>query len=79
MITARISNGTFILGIDAENVRQLKGGQPIHVSLSEFGGTDNVAIMYGETLASIRNELEAVFGPLPPEKKLDKVREPQEW
>jgi hypothetical protein len=78
MITARISNGVYLLGLDAENIRMLKEGHPILVSLAEFGGRDNVAIMYGETLEDIKRDLEAVFGPLPPERKVDKVRASQE-
>lgn len=66
VIRARLSNGVFVLGIDAENVRRLKKGQPILVSLAQQGGTDDVMIMYGETLDDICRELEAATGrPLP--------------
>jgi hypothetical protein len=78
MIRARASNGVFILGIDAENVRRLKAGMPIIVSLAELGGTDNVAIMYGETLADIQRELETATGsPLPKAQTLDDLRKQQ--
>lgn len=73
MLRARASNGMFILGIDAENVRRLKSGKPILVSLAQLGGTDDVMIMYGETLDDIRLELEAASGaPLPAETELRK-------
>jgi len=59
MLRARLSNGLFIFGFDAENIRRLTTGQPIMVSLAELGGTDDFAIMYGETLDDIKRELEA--------------------
>ena len=59
MLRARRHDGVFILGIAAENVRRLKAGQPIMVSLAEMGGKDDVIIMYGETLQDIARELEA--------------------
>lgn len=62
MIRARLSDGTFILGIDAENVRRLKSGQPIRVDLKQLGGTDVVAIVYGDTLDEITRELERASG-----------------
>lgn len=67
MIRARLNNGVCILGIDAENVRRLKQGQPIRVDLSQMGGRDTVVLMYGETMAAIARELERLNGkPLPP-------------
>lgn len=66
MLRARASNGVFILGIDAENVKRLKDGKPILISLAELGGSDDVMICYGDTLDDIRKELEAASGaPLP--------------
>ena len=62
MIRARLSNGLFILGIDAENVKRLKDGKPIMVSLAELGGSDDVCIMYGETVQAIADELERASG-----------------
>jgi hypothetical protein len=58
MLIARTSNGVMILGIDAENVRRLKAGQPILKSLAQFGGKDDIVIVYGETLADVQRELE---------------------
>lgn len=62
MLRARTSNGVFILGLDAENIRRLKAGKPILVSLAEMGGTDDVMIMAGDTLEDIKNELESASG-----------------
>ena len=78
MIRARLSNGIFILGIDAENVRRLQAGKPIVVSLAELGGTDAVCIMYGETLQDIGRDLEAAVGaPLPPATLINEARNTQ--
>lgn len=75
MLRARLSSGTFILGIDAENIERLKAGQPIVVSLAELGGTDDVVIMYGETLEAIAKELEKASGQkLPVPTSIDKAR-----
>ena len=62
MLKARLSNGLFILGIDAENVKRLQGGKPIMVSLAALGGTDDIVIMYGNTLDDIKTELESSSG-----------------
>jgi len=65
MIIARASNGVMILGIDAENVKRLKEGKPILKALAQFGGTDDVLIVYGDTLDDVQKQLEKAFGPLP--------------
>lgn len=65
MLIARVSNGMFILGIDAENVRRLKAGQPILKALSMFGGTDDIAIVYGDTLDDVKNQLTKLYGSVP--------------
>lgn len=62
MIRARLSNGTFLMGLDAENIRRLKFDQPIEIDLSLLGGTDKVLLVYGETMQDILDELEAVSG-----------------
>lgn len=78
MLRARMNDGTFILGIDAENVRRLRRGQPIVVCLAELGGTDDVLIMYGDTLQDIQSELERASGrPLPKPTKLEDARNTQ--
>lgn len=75
MLRAKINGGPFILGLDTENIRRLKAGQPILVSLAELGGTDDVLIMAGETLNDIKKELESAFGQaLPEPMDLDKAR-----
>lgn len=65
MLIAHASNGMMILGIDAENVKRLKEGRPILKSLAQFGGTDDILIIYGETLDDVQRQLESVMGPLP--------------
>lgn len=78
MLRARLSNGVFILGIDAENLRRLKAGQPILVSLAELGGTDDVCIVYGDTIDDIKRELEKAAGhPLPQPTPLKTARNEQ--
>jgi hypothetical protein len=77
MLLARASNGVFILGLDAENIRRLMAGKPILVPLAEMGGTDDVLIMAGETLMAILRELETASGQeLPEPKSLDELRKP---
>jgi hypothetical protein len=78
MLRARLNNGVFILGLDAENIRRLKDGKPILVSLAELGGTDDVLIMAGETLNDIAADLEKVTGQkLPKAKSIDELRKTQ--
>jgi hypothetical protein len=66
MIRARLSDGTFLMGIDAGNVKRLKKGQPLNIDLRPLGGSDRVVIIYGETPQAIIAELERAGGPLPP-------------
>lgn len=71
MLRARLSNGDFLFGIDAENVKRLKAGKPLVIDLTLMGGRNKLMICYGETLADIKREWEAVSGqPLPPESPL---------
>lgn len=74
MIRARLSDGTFLFGIDAENVKRLKGGKPLNLDLRQLGGTEQVVVIYGETMQEIVDELEKATGrklppamPLPPD------------
>lgn len=77
MIRARLTNGEFLFGLDAENVRRLKDGQPIVINLQPLGGTDRLMLMYGETLADIMKELEEATGqPLPPAQPWRDPKEP---
>jgi hypothetical protein len=78
MLRARLSNGVFVLGLDAENIRRLQAGQPILVSLAEMGGDDDVLIMAGETLNDIAADLEKVTGQkLPKAKSINELRNTQ--
>lgn len=78
MLRARLTNGMFILGIDAENVKRLKDGKPIMVSLAELGGSDDVCIMYGDTLQAIADDLERASGePLPDATPINEARNTQ--
>jgi len=62
LIRARLSNGTFIFGIDAENVRRLKKGMPLDIDLTMLGGTDKLIMVYGETMGDIVRDLEEASG-----------------
>jgi hypothetical protein len=78
MLRARLSNGVFVLGLDAENIRRLQAGQPILVSLAELGGDDDVLIMAGETMDDIKRELETASGQkLPTAKPIEELRKTQ--
>lgn len=67
MIRVKTNEGLFIMGVDAENIRRLKAGQPLNIDLRPMGGTDRVVIFFGETLKDIMRTLEAANGgPLPP-------------
>lgn len=72
MLKVRLSKAggghTFILGLDANNVRELQKGHPIPVHLKEIGGTDEVVIVYGNTLEAIATELEEWTGSKIPEQ-----------
>ena len=71
MLRARTTDGTAILGLDAENVRRLQAGQPIQVNLEQMGGAHTVLIVYGQTVHDIARDLEQASGaPLPPALRL---------
>lgn len=71
MLRARLSDGAFVLGLDAENVQRLREGKPISVNLAQLGGADHIYIVYGETVEAIARELqEAAGSPLPIPKPL---------
>jgi len=58
MIKAKLTDGSLLFGISAENVKRLKQGQPIHLNLKDMGLEDReVLIMYGETEQDIMAEL----------------------
>lgn len=66
MIRARLSNGTFLFGVDAGNLERLKKGQPLAIDLFALGGRDKLVIIYGDSMADIERDLKKVFGRLPP-------------
>jgi hypothetical protein len=79
MIRARLTNGDFIFGVDAENIRRLTMGQPIIMNLRLMGGTDKLLLVYGETLDDIKRDLERVTAaPLPPAQPLPSDEEPRQ-
>lgn len=65
MIRAKAGD-LLILGVDRENLRRLRGGQPIVVDLTDYGDTRRVLFMYGDTMTDIMRELEASGMKLPP-------------
>lgn len=78
MIRAALTDGRFLFGIDAENVRRLKSGLPIILDLGPLGGKDTVLLMYGETMADILAEMRAANGgPLPVPQPFHDPKEPQ--
>lgn len=67
MLRAKLSDGTFLMGLDRVNINRLTKGEPIAIALQPMGGTDTIIIMFGETLADIKTQWEkANHGPLPP-------------
>lgn len=73
MLKARASNGVFILGLDAENIKRLKQGKPILLSLAELGGTDDIMLMAGDTVQDIMRDIEKASGrklPKPTKRKV---------
>jgi hypothetical protein len=62
MIRARLSNGSYLMGLDAENIKRLTSGQPIEIDLTVLGGTDKVLLVYGETMQAIMDELQEASG-----------------
>lgn len=70
MLRARAGD-LYILGIDAENVRRLQAGQPIHLDLATLGGDGRLLLLYGPTLGDVQRQLEEANGaPLPPASPL---------
>jgi hypothetical protein len=75
LLIARLSDGRFVIGIDSENMRRLKKGEPMKLDLVNFGGVDSALLMYGESLGDVMRELEKALGrklphasPLPDQK-----------
>lgn len=73
MIVAQLSDGRYVIGVDAENVRRLTAGQPMVIDLSKLGGTDSMCVIYGPTLDDVRQQLARVYGdadPIPAAKPM---------
>lgn len=77
MMRARMTNGTFLFGIDAENIKRLKDGKPLVIDLTLLGGHDMLLITYGDTMADIKRDWEKANGPLPPAQPFYDPKEPQ--
>ena len=69
MIRAKMSNDTFLFGLDAVNIFRLMDGQPIHVDLREMGGTDRFVILFGATYEDVLDDIEKVTGVKMPEAR----------
>jgi len=54
----------YVFGLDAENMQRLRSGEPILVDLTQLGGTGEVLIYFGETMANLQHEI-AEFIPPP--------------
>ena len=52
-----IINGNLVLGLDKENVKRLTSDKPILFDGKPFGFDGQIAIVYGETLQDIADEL----------------------
>lgn len=70
MLRLRFNGDTFVLGIDAENIRRLMNKQPIAVDLEELGGTGIIVIMAGETLDDVKKDIESMTDTKLPEIKM---------
>ena len=58
MIKVRMSSGSVLLGITAENVERLLAGQPILLNLKDIGlPSQQIAIIYGPTIADLMDQL----------------------
>lgn len=57
MLKAKDKAGNILLGIDADNVKALKAGNPIHISGCELNIPHDILIIYGETLRDVANEI----------------------
>lgn len=63
MLKVKLSNGLIILGVDKENIyRLVERDEPMVLSLKDVGGTDEICIMYGDTLKDIQNYIEQASG-----------------
>lgn len=65
----------YVLGLEEENIKRLKEGEPILFENKIFGIEGKTLIFYGETHQDLREELTIMFGiaehrePIKPEEK----------
>jgi hypothetical protein len=52
-----------VLGIDEDNVRQLKKGHPIHVYADDLGFAGEIVIHYESTLERLKKRFMGFVGP----------------
>ena len=57
MLKCKNKKGDILLGIDADNVKALKEGNPIHIMGSELNLTHDIMIVYGDTLQDVADLL----------------------
>ena len=68
---ARGTRKCLILGLDAENVRRLTGGQPVVVECGDVNLPPlQVQLIYGETPAALLELLKPMMGDRPPQRRL---------
>lgn len=57
-----VNGDIIVLGIDAENVKRLKDGKPIHVKGTDIDTDSDIYIVYGHTLDDIAKWLQLLLG-----------------
>lgn len=57
MLKIKLSDGTIILGLEAENVKRLKEDSPICVKGKELGLDHDIYIVYGQRIEDITERL----------------------
>lgn len=66
MYRAKLSDGSFIIGLDAEEVEKIKETGALQIDLRLMEGNDLVTIMYADTYSELEAKLIGIFGgPLP--------------
>jgi hypothetical protein len=67
MITIRFKDGTFLFGIDANNLRNMHEGQPLYLNFEKFGGQGKALVFFSETLDQVHAQMSEFIGTeLPP-------------
>lgn len=57
-IVARLTNGHFVIGLEAENIKRIKEDKPFFKRLADYGGPDvTIYLVYGETRDDIVRKL----------------------